>query len=251
MSGASTSALSPPPCVEGSGVGVAPEKAQAVSPLYAKLWFPSLNHPLHKEEKDRTGVASRRRRSPRLAFAFASALLGLILPGQGLYIHAKAALAQVLLQRAFSESLATGAPVKAWAWADTWPVARIEVPRLKASEIALAGASGEALAFGPGHLDGTPEAGDSGTAVYAAHRDTHFAFLKDVEAGDEIRVTRRDGATVRFRVEGMRVASWNASGVDPHAAGRRLALVTCWPFDTVTHGPLRYVVEATAIDGAS
>lgn len=188
--------------------------------------------------------------SLRAALAAAIALLGVILAGQGLYIHAKAALAQVLLERAFTTSLATGAPVKAWTWADTWPVARIEVPRLNASEIALAGASGEALAFGPGHLDGTPEAGEVGTAVYAAHRDTNFAFLKDVKAGDEIRVTRRDGATVRFRVEGMRVAAWNASGVDPNAAGRNLALVTCWPFDAVTRGPLRYVVEATAIDAA-
>ncbi|MFC3692198.1 class GN sortase [Chenggangzhangella methanolivorans] len=184
----------------------------------------------------------------RAAFAAVFALAGLILAGQGAYVHAKAILAQILLERAFATSLATGAPTKAWAWADTWPVARIEVPRIGASEIALAGASGEALAFGPGHLDGTPEAGEPGVAIYAAHRDTHFAFLKEVRVGDEIRVLRRDGRAARFRVEETRVAAWNASGLDPHAAGRRLALVTCWPFDAVTRGPLRYVVEASAIE---
>ncbi|MDR4308006.1 class GN sortase [Chelatococcus sambhunathii] len=178
------------------------------------------------------------------------ALVGLILVGQGLYIHAKAALAQVLLERAFAQSLATGAPVKAWGWADTWPVARIEVPRLKQSAIALRGASGEALAFGPGHLDGTPQAGERGTAIYAAHRDTHFAFLKDVKAGDEIVVRRADGAAARFRVDGTRVVRWDASGLDPHAPGRNLALVTCWPFDATARGPLRYVVEAEAVDNA-
>lgn len=174
-------------------------------------------------------------------------VMGLTLIGQGLYVHAKAALAQVLLERAFARSLAFGQPVKAWGWADTWPVARIEAPRLGASAIALMGASGEALAFGPAQLDGSPEAGEPGTAIYAAHRDTHFAFLKDVAAGDEIRVTRRDGTALRFRVDGARLARWDASGIDPHASGRRLALVTCWPFDAATRGPLRYVVEATLV----
>ncbi len=186
--------------------------------------------------------------SARLALIAALALAGFALFGQGVYIHAKAALAQVLLDRAFSESLGTGKPVKAWGWADTWPIARIEVPRLGESAIALAGASGEALAFGPGHLDGTPQAGERGTAVYAAHRDTHFAFLKDVKTGDEITVRRTDGAASRFRVEGTRVVRWDQSGLDPHAAGKNLALVTCWPFDAATHGPLRYVVEATRVD---
>jgi hypothetical protein len=61
--------------------------------------------------------------------------------------------------------------------------------------IVLNGSSGQALAFGPGHVKRTPDAGESGTAVYAAHRDTHFAFIGDVRI--EIRVTRRDGAVFR------------------------------------------------------
>jgi len=40
------------------------------------------------------------------------------------------------------------------------------------------------------------------------------------------------------------VVPWNASGIDPGTAGRRLALVTCWPLDAVLSGPLRYVVHA-------
>src|SRR5205085_1880281 len=54
------------------------------------------------------------------------ALIGLILFGQGAYIHAKARLAQVLLERAFEKTIATGRETKPWSWADTWPVARIE-----------------------------------------------------------------------------------------------------------------------------
>src|SRR5205085_7299665 len=118
------------------------------------------------------------------------AVAGLILFGQGAWIHAKALLAQVLLQRAFSETIATGRDTKPWSWADTWPVARIEVKRIGASAIVLAGSSGQALAFGPGHVEHTAEAGERGIAVYAAHRDTHFRFLKNVAVGDEIEVTR-------------------------------------------------------------
>jgi sortase A len=171
-------------------------------------------------------------------------LAGLWLAGSGLYIHAKAALAQILLNRAFAAEVASGAVVKPWSWADTWPVARIEVPRLAASAIVLAGGSGQALAFGPGHLERTPEAGEPGIAVYAAHRDTHFAFLGRIEPGDEIVVTRRDGTVVRFSVTHTEVVRWDASGIDPAAPGRRLALVTCWPLDSVLPGPLRYVVYA-------
>src|SRR5262249_38634332 len=146
--------------------------------------------------------ASTLRRPPRSPTPAAPllCLTGLVLFGQGVWIHAKALLAQVLLERAFAASLAGGGPVKPWSWADTWPVARIEVPRLHRSEIALAGSSGQALAFGPGHVERTPEAGEPGTAVYAAHRDTSFAFLRQVRGGHEIRVTRQDGRTYRFQV---------------------------------------------------
>jgi sortase A len=181
------------------------------------------------------------------AAAAAFALAGLWLIGDALYMRAKTVLAQVLLERAFAAEVASGAIVKPWSWADTWPVARIEVPRLAVHAIVLAGGSGQALAFGPGHLERTPDAGEPGTAVYAAHRDTHFAFLGRVEAGDEIVVTRRDGATARFRVSHTRVARWDASGIDPAASGRHLALVTCWPLDSAIPGPLRYVVYADLI----
>lgn len=175
------------------------------------------------------------------------AVVGLGLVGQATYMTLKAMLAQVLLERAFQSSLATGEPQKPWRWADTWPVARIAVPRLDASAIVLAGSSGQALAFGPGHIEGTPEAGDPGTAVYAAHRDTHFAFLKDLVAGDRVDVTRADGSIRRFRVTHAAVVPWDASGLDVSAAGHHLVLATCWPFEARTPGPLRYLVHARLV----
>jgi sortase A len=185
------------------------------------------------------------RRLPFLLPAGLVMAVGLALCGQGLWIHAKAGLAQVLLERAFAQSVrAGGQPVKPWPWADTWPVARITFPRQDRSVIVLAGSSGQALAFGPGHVDGTPAAGDPGTAVYAAHRDTHFALLGQVKTGDAIEIARIDGRHARFEVVGAWVVRWDASGIDPRAPGRNLALATCWPLDAKTHGPLRYLVWA-------
>jgi sortase A len=184
---------------------------------------------------------------PRLIAPLILALFGLILFGQGAYIHAKALLAQILLERAFDATVATGHPTKPWSWADTWPVARIEVKRIGASAIVLSGSSGQALAFGPGHVELTPDAGERGVAVYSAHRDTHFKFLQNVAVGDEIDVTRSDGKTFRYRADSTSVVRFDASGIDPLADGYQLVLSTCWPFDALTSGPDRYLLHATMI----
>jgi sortase A len=185
---------------------------------------------------------------PRFVSPAILALIGLILFGQGAYIHAKALLAQVLLERAFEETIASGHPVKPWSWADTWPVARIEVERLHASTIVLAGSSGQALAFGPGHVEQTVDAGELGVAVYSAHRDTHFRFLKEVAVGDEIDVTRSDGKTFRYRADRSSVVRFDQSGIEPLTDRYELVLSTCWPFDALTSGPERYLLHATLIE---
>jgi len=184
---------------------------------------------------------------PRFTIPLVLAFAGLLLFGQGVTIHAKALLAQILLERAFEETIATGHPTKPWSWADTWPVARIEVKRLRASAIVLSGSSGQALAFGPGHVELTPDAGERGVAVYSAHRDTHFRFLRNVVIGDEIDVTRSDGRMFRYRADGTSIVRFDDSGIDPLADGYELVLSTCWPFDALTSGPERYLLHATVI----
>jgi sortase A len=190
------------------------------------------------------GEAESRAKALLFTLSIVCALTGLAFLGEGLWIKAKAQLAQILLDRAFAQSIASGEPVKPWSWADTWPIARISVPRLKASSIVLAGSSGQALAFGPGHLGATPQPGERGTAVFAAHRDTHFRFLGNLKIGDEIRVTRDDGITFTYEMTGSEIVRWDRSNIDAGAGGYNLALATCWPLDGTFGGPLRYVVHA-------
>src|SRR4029078_10534235 len=98
------------------------------------------------------------------------AVTGALLFGQGAYIFAKAKVAQVLLHASWARSQATGLPVRPWPWADTYPVARLSAPSQKADLLILSGASGRSLAFGPGHLDGSPPPGASGNSVVLGHR---------------------------------------------------------------------------------
>ena len=182
------------------------------------------------------------------ALLFLLLAAGITFAGHGIYIKAKSALSQVLLAQAFDERLAGRIDAKPWPWADFTLAARIEAPRLKRSQIVISGSSGEAMAFGPGHMTNTPEAGKEGTSVFAAHRDTHFAWLRDLVIGDEIHITNVRGESLSFKVTGTRVAKWNDSGINPNAFGKHLALVTCWPFDAKTRGDLRYIVETVRVE---
>ncbi len=175
-------------------------------------------------------------------------VIALTFLAKSIWIPLKAEVAQILLQRAFTQSLATGEQVKPWSWADTWPVAEIRIPRIGAEAIVLEGATSEALAFGPTWLPDTSKPGERGTTVIAAHRDTHFEFLKNVAINDQINITRTDGLTFQYKVTTMRIAHWNTSGIDRHARGHHLVLSTCYPFDAVTRGSQRYIVEATLVN---
>jgi sortase A len=165
----------------------------------------------------------------------------------GAWIPAKAALAQLLLERAWQNTTEGGKRVRPWPWADTWPLGRLTVPRLGASWIVLSGASGRTLAFGPGHTDGSALPGEAGAAIVSGHRDTHFAALRDLQVGDELVVERPDGERVRYQVDDLGVADSRTDHLRDPGIGRSLVLVTCWPFDALAPGgPLRFVVTAHA-----
>jgi sortase A len=190
------------------------------------------------------------RRRAWVALAVALLGCGVWLLGHGLWIHAKATFAQHLLQHAWTRTLDGERAVKPWPWADTWPVARLQVPAHRIDLIVLDGVSGRTLAFGPGHMPGTPLPGRGGVAVIAGHRDTHFRFLRDVQAGDEILVEAPGRPRARFRVRERTVVDARTAVVAGADDARELVLVTCYPFDALRPGgPLRYLVLAEAERG--
>ncbi len=138
--------------------------------------------------------------------------------------------------------------MRPWPRADTHPVARLAVPRLAVDQLVLAGASGRTLAFGPGHLPGTPLPGTSGNTVISGHRDTHFAYLRHLRVGDEIVIEGRDRRLRRYNVVGSRIVHHTEVRLVADTADPRLTLITCYPFDAIRPGgPLRYVVIARGV----
>jgi sortase A len=165
--------------------------------------------------------------------------------GQGAYIPAKAWLAQELMQRAWLRVTAGEDRAAPWPWADTWPVARLRAKSHGVDLIVLAGGSGRTMAFAPGHLGASAMPGEAGNSIIAGHRDTHFAFLRDVEVGDLIGVetTRRQGHL--YEVVDVEIVNSRNGSLVLDSGQPMLSLVTCYPFDALdAGGPLRYVVTA-------
>ena len=186
---------------------------------------------------------ARRRRWP-VAIAILLAALAAWQLGAAGYIQAKAALAQHLIASSWASAV-KGESRAPWPWADTRPVARLTVPSRGIELFVLAGTSGRSLAFGPGHVDGTAMPGSSGNSVIVAHRDTHFAFLRNLDADDVIAVEDLKGRLTRYRVREVAVVDKGDTRLLDPADSPQLTLITCWPFDAVAPGtPLRYVVIA-------
>lgn len=181
-----------------------------------------------------------------LGLAALSLALGLWQLGGAAAIQGKAWLAQRLLDRAWSETLAGGQAVKPWPWADTWPVARLRVPAAGVDLYVLAGASGRTLAFGPAVVEGTEGLGHR---ILGGHRDTHFAFLRDLPEDTRVELQDTRGDWQAYRVSGRQVVDVRHPVLAaPAGEAALLTLVTCWPFDTLQPGgPLRYAVTAEAI----
>lgn len=164
------------------------------------------------------------------------------------WIHAKAIVAQHLIARAWVQARDGGPARRPWPWADMRPVARLTVPGHRIELFVLDNATPRALAFGPAHVGGTSAPGGAGNTVIVAHRDTHFAFLRDVAPDDEIDIEGARGARTRYRVREVSIVDQGESRVLDAADSAQLTLITCYPFDAVLPGTrLRYVVVADRV----
>lgn len=167
--------------------------------------------------------------------------------GSGAYIYTKAQFAQYLLSNAWNETVKGQKQVKPWAWADTYPVAKLNFREHKKELIVLAGGSGHTMAFGPGHVNASPLPGNNGNSVIVGHRDTHFSILKDLYHGNIIDI-HIHGKQLSYKVVNMFIVNQSQTGVMQNHGEELLTLITCYPFDSLdAGGPLRYVVQAEAL----
>jgi sortase A len=174
--------------------------------------------------------------------------LGMLPLAQSAYIPTKAWLAQELMQRAWDRTTKSGTGIAPWPWADMVPVARLHAQAGRTDLIVLSGGTGRTLAFAPGYLEASAKPGDVGNTVIAGHRDTHFAFLRQVELGDSMWLERPDGERLIYEVENIDVIDARRGSIALDTGEPYLTLVTCYPFDAIDPGgPMRYVVTLRRI----
>ena len=175
-------------------------------------------------------------------------IFGFSLLANGFYMPAKAQLAQILISNSWYSRTADNLPSKPWFWADFYAIATLEVVTLDVKVYVMQDASGEALAFGPGHLPLSNKPGGSGHVVIAGHRDSHFAFLENIQIDHEIELQNHQGSSARYRVVDLTVIDVNEEQLQLHQETDWLTLITCYPFNTlVPNGPLRLLVSAESI----
>jgi len=167
-----------------------------------------------------------------------------------MYLRAKAELAGVLIHRAWEKSVREGKPRPPWPWADTYPVARLRIPRIGYDEIVLEGATPRTLAFGPARLFSGAGLGEPGNLELAGHRTSWFLPLEAVQEGDQIDVqwfdARKNALRERtYTVDAIRiVAPEDVPSLAPTSTDA-LTLITCYPFGHSPRSPQRFVVLAS------
>lgn len=206
------------------------------------------------------------------AASLALCLAGMASLTQGVAVPVKAAVAQHSLERVFEQRLVANPKTEitrfrrspegshpsrnagnarkqaAMPFPDEGPIARLSVDRLGVSDIVLAGdPTHDRLALGPTML----KRGDAANpvTVLAAHRDTHFLFIRDLRPGDEVTLQLVDGDIGHYRVTRLETVRWDQFRYPRDPARPLLALATCYPFGGTEYGgPLRRVAWAERIN---
>lgn len=169
------------------------------------------------------------------------------------WIQGKAIIAQHLLNSSWNKTLSDPDPYisdnsvvyRPWPWADTWPVAKLVVPKYDIEQIILSGDSGSSLAFGPGVSLAGAAPNTPGITLISGHRDTHFSFIKDLKINDTIHLQTID-QTMIYQIVDFKIVNSKTYALPTNSGENMLVLVTCYPFESVSSGgPLRYLVYAS------
>ena len=124
---------------------------------------------------------------------------------------------------------------------------RLTAERIGLDVMIAEGVDRSTLRRAAGRIPGTARLDSEGNVGIAAHRDTFFRPLKDIQRGDVLEVETQRGA-YRYRVEWLAVVDPNDVQLLQPSSDAELTLVTCYPFYYVGPAPQRFVVRALRID---
>lgn len=186
-----------------------------------------------------------RHSKPLLAITGLLLTLSVFTGMEAAWIMGKAKVAQHLLGTSWKNSLELGQAQKPWAWADVHTIAKISVPAARKTLIVLSDASGEAMAFGPGLVAGSPERAMNNTLAIGGHRDTHLRFLEHLPLNSIISLDTIEHRNLHYRLIDKQVVDTREQTLAVSQQLPGLVLITCYPFNaSQTGGPLRLVARA-------
>jgi sortase A len=138
-------------------------------------------------------------------------------------------------------------------------IGRVAIGRLNVSAVVRQGVDSETLRTAVGHVPSTALPGAPGNFAIAAHRDTLFRALKDIQRGDLVTFQSPTGlfsyqvlATRIVKPSDVSVLRPDGGGLIQYQAGTApkqiLTMITCYPFYYVGSAPKRFVVEAQLVN---
>lgn len=125
-------------------------------------------------------------------------------------------------------------------------LAKLSFPSLHREFIVTEGATERNLLLGPVHVERSVEPGQNGNCIIAAHRDTHFRILREIQKGDEILIESA-GKVYRYRTVSLAIVSADDVRFYHNEDRALLTLVTCYPFYYVGPAPKRFIVRARLV----
>jgi sortase A len=125
-------------------------------------------------------------------------------------------------------------------------IGRMEIPRIGVTVVVVEGTDKPTLRRAAGHIVGTGLPGRPGNVGIAAHRDTFFRPLRNIQLDDIITLITLRGE-YRYRVVSTKVVSpYDVAVLNPDGT-EILTLVTCYPFYFVGAAPERFIVRAQRV----
>jgi sortase A len=138
-------------------------------------------------------------------------------------------------------------------------IGRVTIGRLNLSAVVRQGVDSATLRTAVGHVPSTALPGAAGNFAIAAHRDTLFRALKDIQKGDLV-TFQSPSRIFNYQVVATRIVKpSDVSVLRPDGGGliqdqagaapkQILTMITCYPFYYVGSAPKRFVVEAQLAD---
>jgi sortase A len=125
-------------------------------------------------------------------------------------------------------------------------VARLDAPSVGLAATIIQGSTSDMLARAAGHIEDTALPGEPGNVGIAGHRDTTFRAVRNLKAGDLLRLTSASGS-YDYRVDRTLIVNPEDVYVLDPTDTPAVTLVTCYPFTFIGHAPKRFIVQATLV----